>query len=53
MTVSCLRNLRLLRIPRAEVDGLRLAHGKVVGEVQMAECSPEVEGLRLENDRMS
>ena len=41
------------RIPRGRVDGSRLAHSEVVGEVRMAERSPEVEGLRLENDRMS
>ena len=36
-----------------EVDSLRLAYDEVVSEVQMTEHSPEVEGLRLENDRMS
>ena len=53
MTVSYPRCLRLPRIPRAEVDGSRPAHGEVVDEVQMAKRSPEVEGSRPENDRMS
>ena len=39
-------------MPRGKVDGSRLAHGEVVGEVQMAERSPEVEGSRPENDRI-
>ena len=41
------------RIPRGRVDGSRLAHGEVVGEVRMAEHSLEVEGSRPENDRIS
>ena len=53
MTVSRPRCPRLLRMPRVEVDGLRLAHGEMVGEVRMAERSPEVEGSRPRNDRMS
>ena len=53
MTVSCLRCLRLPRMPRVGVDGSRLAYGEMIGEVWMAERSPEVEGSRPENDRMS
>ena len=53
MTVSCPRCLKLPRMPRAELNGSRLAHGEMVGEVRMAKHSPEVKGSRLENDRMS
>ena len=53
MMLSRPRCPRLPRMPRVEVDGLRLAHGEVVGEVWMAERSPEVAGSRPENDRMS
>ena len=53
MTVSRPRCLRLPIVPRGKVDGLRLAHGKMVGKVWMAERSPEVEDLRPENDRIS
>ena len=51
--VSRPRCPRMPKIPRGRVDGLRLAHGEMVGEVRMAERSPEVEGSRPENDRMS
>ena len=51
--VSRPRCPRLPRLPRGRVDGSRLAHGEMVGEVQMAERSPEVEGSRPENDRIS
>ena len=40
-------------MPRGKVDGSRLAHGEVISKVWMAERSPEVEGSRQENDRMS